>query len=133
MLHRHRRWRLVLIPGVAVAWLAMVFAPSAQAYWDYQYFSGYSASSQYWTSANGNEEGGSVYTILGEGYSYTATEYTDMFDAGTGILISSASGATNQTTSQWSAMAYGYQQCYWNSYPYISGTPSMNCDDWADW
>jgi hypothetical protein len=130
---RIKRWRYALMSAVGAILIALVVAPSAQAYWDYQYYGGQSTYGQFWSSATGYEEGGSVYVILGEGYNYTATEYTETFDGNTGYEISYSNGGTNQTVNQWIGETYAFQECGWDSYPYIAANPWTYCHDWADW
>jgi hypothetical protein len=96
---RSKLFRLALFPAAVAAWLALVLAPSAQAYWVYDYFSGASYQNQYWTSAVGTSEGGQVYAgISGGSYGQNNYEYTATFDAQTGYWLASASGGTGGWT-----------------------------------
>ncbi|MCB5273701.1 hypothetical protein BJG92_01225 [Arthrobacter sp. SO5] len=134
MLRRLKRHRLAVISAATALGITMLFAPAAEASYNYRYFSGFSFQNQHWTSAAGTGSGGQVYAgIYPGGYGQNNYEYTATFDASTGYWLSSGSGKTDGWTAHWDTRRYNvYEQCWWNSTYYNPGQPAMYCDQFRD-
>jgi hypothetical protein len=80
----------------------MLFAPAAEASYNYRYFTGDVFQNQYRSSSASTGSGGQVYVGINPGgYGQNNTEYSASFDAGAGYWLSNAYGGTDRWLGHW--------------------------------
>jgi hypothetical protein len=114
--------------------LILISSPTANAFWGYRYFSGFSFQNEKWSSAAGTDSGGEVNIGQPGDYILRTTQYSATFSASNGVLLyyhyapaGGWSGYGHQTTSN------SFQQCWWNANANLpNAQPQTLCNQYRD-
>lgn len=122
-----------LIGLLSILFVGVLAATPAKAWWDYQYFAGFSYANQVWGSAEGTTYGGAVNVGLSSwGGLWWVSEYIGTYDWYSGAAYATTAGPGGD----WIYLnhdgdTYSDSQCWWNSWS-DSGQPQLVCDQYRD-